>query len=186
MDRSRARLGVPLVVAALLVVAGLAARQAGLGGRSSDGPLPLLDGAGIEIHAAAGSTASWGMGLPLVPAGDVVLEAIEPVSVRGVEVLATAVCRWSGIPDAEGIYNDCAPVASLTWPPPDVVLQPVAGTVLPTHGMSFVSMVIGVRVASPGDGAGIEGVRIVYTSGGRTYEVVEPWSLEIAAPAAAG
>jgi hypothetical protein len=184
MGRSRVRLLVPLALLVLLVV-GLALSQAGGAGSRypTNGPLPLLDGAGIEIPAAAGTLLSWGMSLPGDPGGEIVLEAIEPVSVQGVEVLETWVCRWSGVPDADGIYNDCAPASSRTWPPPDVVLTPVAGTVLAADTMPFVSMVIGVRVESPGEGAGIDGIRIVYTSNGRTYEVVEQWELRVTAPA---
>lgn len=94
MGRSRVRLPVPLVLLVLLV-AGLAiSRVGGAGSRyPRNEPLPRFDGAGIEIPAAAGTLLSWGMSLPGDPGGEIVPEAIEPVSVQGVAIPAGSTTR---------------------------------------------------------------------------------------------
>ncbi len=160
-----------LAVGLVVAVAG----SVGSGG-PADGPLPVSGEAGIVVHLNSGALATWGMAFSGDAGGEIVLEAIEPVSVSGVEVLGISVCRWSMAPESDGTYRDCAPAAAYAWPPSGVSLNPVAGAVLAADSNPSVSMVIGVKVESPGERAGIHGIRIVYASHGRTYETVEPWS----------
>jgi hypothetical protein len=176
--RPRAR-AAALLALALLFTAVVWGRG---GGEQAGGPLTVSDEAGIVVHLGAGALATWGMGFSGDSGGEIVLKAIEPVSVRGVEVLGVSVCRWRGVPEPDGTYHDCAPVSAYEWPPSGVTLLPVAGTVMAADSRPSVSMVIGVKVESPGEGMGIQGVRIVYRSHGRTYEAVEPWSFLVLPP----
>jgi hypothetical protein len=57
----------------------------------------------------------------------------------------------------------------------------VAGTVL-TGETPFVSVVIGVERHTEAAVARIVAIRIVYTANGKTYEVTEPWSLNLVDP----
>jgi hypothetical protein len=121
------------------------------------------------------------MPLPGRPGETFVLQVIEPLGVEGLDVLGVSVCRWSGVPDEEGIYNDCAPIASLTWPPAGTTLLPVDGTVLAGES-PFVPVVIGVERHAGATVARIDAIRIVYTANGTTYEVTEPWALNLVDP----
>lgn len=181
MTRNRTRGAVAIAFGALLV--GLAMRQFLVGGGlPADGPYPRTDPAGVDFELVPGASATWGLGLPGSTRGPVVLQAIEPLGVEGIDVLGVAVCHWSGVPDAEGIYNDCAPIASRTWPPAGATLVDVAGTVVEPGNRPFVSAVIGVRRQPTAVESRIAAIRIVYVADGTTYEVVEPWSLGLVDP----
>lgn len=168
---------VAALVSAIFVV--LALRETGA--VMSDGPYPRTDAAGIDFELAPGVPATWGMPLPGSLRESFVLRSIEPLGVEGLDVLGVYVCRWSGAPDDEGIFNDCTPAASRTWPPAETTLLAVDGTVVAGEP-SFVSMVIGVERHAGTAAAKIASIRIVYTTNGDTHEVIEPWTLNLIDP----
>lgn len=151
----------------------------------TNGPLPRTDEAGVEMELANGAAATWGMPLPGSSAGHLALRSVEPLSVEGVEVLGVNACHPSGVPDAGGGYTDCAPVGG-PWPPEGTTLVDVAGAVVEPGNLSFVSVVIGVRRQPAATVSRIGAVRIVYSTGAITYEVVEPWGLRLVDPKPSG
>jgi hypothetical protein len=172
------------VVAAVVVNA--------LRGPRQDGPLQLPPGTQFTVRTALpdGEVLIWGMDLPWDPSnrvpGDIRIESIETVGVRGVEVLGLVLNNAVLRPDGICLSYGVRPAA--TFPPPDVPIRDVKGAVLPAEDkrpcVNHPSVLVGVR-RSPESALGvIEALRMLYEHQGTAYELVLPFTLEVRRPGA--
>ncbi len=173
------RRALALGVVVLLIVAGgivtmeLNARV----GHRTDGPIQISDEIRITYELEAGPSTTWGMPLDGVLGKVVALKHVEPLDVVGLDVLGVRTC--SGVAPAGGDFLHCAPLNSGGWPPEGVATREVADTVIDGAPRSSVGILIGLRRQTTASVATISNVRIVYTTDGDTYEVVQPWSLRL-------
>lgn len=178
----------PVLLAVGVTLVGLAVWL----GVAPDGQLfPRLPTAGVTVEAPSGTAVSWGMALPRPRTGQVVLEAIRPLDVSGLDILGVHVCHVTegaiqgpektiGSEGVEVFVYDCALLVTRSWPPVGVALEPVLGTVLDAETGSDVFMIVGARRTSGvGEPATIGAIELTYRRGGRPGSVTFPWFLRL-------
>lgn len=141
--------------------------------QSTNGPLRSVNTISVHSPLAADQTATWGEILPQNPTDTPIkIEAIDPINPRGLDVVGIR----TNNPDVEGGMG-----FTRTFPPPGMTLGPVAGAILsPSTSASLnLQILIGVRLSTSSTDGTIDGRRVRYELGGRTYELVVPGSLTL-------
>ena len=174
-----------LAGAALLAVAviGVVAANA-LRGPRQDGPLKTNGSFSVSYPLADDEVFIWGTDLPWYadPAvGDIRIDSIEPVGVRGLEVLGLVLNN--SVRQSDGSCLSYGNRSAATFPPPEVPTRAVNGAVLSAAGgrtcSNDPSVLVGVRRPRDSSAGRIEALRMVYRHQGVTYELVMPYSLDI-------
>jgi hypothetical protein len=138
----------------------------------SGGPYAGLDAYDVRVPVPAGGVVTWGSVLPPNWTTEAVaIEAVEPVNVRGLEVLGI-VMSDPAVPPSIGVVDG--------FSPPAIHAQPVAGTVIPPHTANGIDrqVLVGVR-RTDGGTAAIDGLRVRYRHGGDRFEDVLPYTLQL-------
>jgi hypothetical protein len=173
------RLAVPLAITATIVVAVIAALALSSPKYRTDGPWTSPDRVNVDFPIAANQSATWGMPLPKNPTlSAITIESIEPLDVRGIDVLGVRLGKIDATNGSGSIVN--AP----QWPPEGIDTLAVDGVVLPPVGAgSFdLQVLVGVRHEASEASGSIGGIRIRYELAGAHYEVLFPWSLGLSQP----
>lgn len=180
-----------VVTGSLLALAvAVAVTAIALRGPRSDGPLQLPPGTHVTIGYALPDDVVfiWGMDLPWDPSNGVPegirIDSIDPVGVRGVEVLGLVLNN--AVLRADGSCLSYGARPAPTFPPNDVPTRQVRGAVLSAADESpcvdHPSVLVGVR-RSPDSAVGvIEALRIRYEYQGTAYELLLPYTLEVRRP----
>jgi hypothetical protein len=166
------------ITVAVAISALLAPRQGG--------PLQTTSRFNIKSPLATEELFVWGSQLPWDPAvGDIRIESIEPLGVRGLEVLGPVLSNSVLQADGTCLAYAGARLAS-SFPPPEIPTREVRGAVLVAASGSLCSnhssVLVGVRRPSDSSAGTIDALRMVYTHEGTTYEIVMPYSLDICPP----
>jgi len=182
-DQMNLRFLVGAVLVVFAVTLAVAANT--LLGPGRDGPLSTQSRVSFTSPPlAVGQAFSWSSYLPGNPtAADIRIEAIEPVGVRGLEVLGVVLGYPELRPDdgyclAPGMEPGFPPTHSLKSEP-----REVKGSTLPTKDKwtcgNHPSAIVGVRLLPDSAGGAIDALRVLYWHNGALYEVVMPYSLKI-------
>ena len=140
-----------------------------------DGPLNT-NGGETTMRTEPGALYTWGMPIPDNETGkDIRIESVEPFGIEGDEVVGVTLTRGAHIGVVEG------------YPPEgyDLELLYPSGVMLPADsGIGFMDALFGVRLKEGAEVGTIEGIRLRYRSGLRTYEAEFPHSLRMMTPEA--
>jgi len=147
----------------------------------ADGPLAVGPELGIEYAVADGQATTWGMPLPESTSAGT-LSRVELLGVDNLEVEGMSACHgWTTEPD--GTLTHCAPINSDGWPPANVTTELIEGVPLGTTPRDSPGILIGLKRQDVTRDGSIVGVRIIYVSGGATYQADQPWQLHLTRPA---
>ncbi len=168
-----------LAVAATVVVAANSLR-----GPRHDGPLKTNSIVGISYPLADDEVFIWGTNLPWygdAAVGDIRIDSIEPVGIRGIEMLGLVLNNSVLQPDGICLSYGNRVVAG--FPPPDVPTRAVSGAVLSAAGgktcSNLASVLVGVRWLPNSSAGRIDALRMLYRHQGTAYELVMPYSLDV-------
>jgi hypothetical protein len=141
--------------------------------------MPVTANVSVNYPAHPGITTTWGMPAPSGAEGR--LTSVELLGVANLEIVGVLGCAsWTSHPDGSRIH--CAPTTANGWPPAGVTALPVEGLALPGNPDQATGILVGVRRLTSESPGSIAAVRLWYESGGRTYQVVQPWSLTLVQP----
>lgn len=154
----------------------------GVFGGQTDGPLVTSSRVKITTPPLLpGEVFSWGAVLPPNPtAVTLVVEGVEPVAVRGLDVVGVA----AGYPvlQPDGMCLAHGGGAARGFPPPGMTTHEVRGTRMPPWslacgGQPYVT--VGVRLRAGASSGSIDAIRVLYRYQGTLFAVVLPYSLEV-------
>lgn len=139
----------------------------------SDGPLARGLPFGTEILLGADEQATWGVPLPgNTTQADIVIKAIEPVDIHGIDLLGL---------DVHDPAIDGSVVSAIGYPLEGFLTRPVTGSRLVagrTDGWTL-ELLVGARLEPGASRGSIKQFRVLYESGGVTYELLFPAELSL-------
>jgi hypothetical protein len=175
---SKATLGL-LAVGALVLVGGAAS----LAFQRPDlnGPLRSDSKTTVSYAVDASQPVTWGLPVRNPAVSPIQVEAVEPVDVHGLDILAIQVSSVDPVTGSGSL------VIEPGWPPEEVSLRDVrsaAGAIMPVVGTGDpdLQFLVVVQRSTPDQPGTIAAVRVRYQFEQREYEALLPWSLQLSAP----
>ena len=159
-----------IAIAGLIVLLGLRSQV------GQNGPVPKTEAVEVEYEYGAGDSSTWGVAIP--PAdGDVVVVVtkVELQDVTGLDVVGIQACDTT--------EAGCSLINAPGFPPQGMQTIPVEGlSIVPEGQRPRYQVLIGISRQAGASIGTATAVKVTYTVGGSTYEVIEPWTLRIFAP----